>query len=261
MKKLTKDMEKSLLNIYKHVPTNETNKSTLKALYDRKLISKDNKINSFGKRYAISKMPLQKQCNEISLPFEEIKLQYTGNPEPALLTHYQSLGYTGISCEGTGILNILKALMLDKLAEYNAFNEREDACTRYLEAQFTILEENIDEVILSISSVTKDQFVNNFNEIISTPFISSEYPELNIEFAIAMFDVIDKDTYINVARKIAEDPYTYRNGWPDLTLVKDKKVLFIEVKTTDKLHESQLITIPEMRNILPFEFSVCKITK
>lgn len=254
-------MEKSLLNIYNLGSTDDTNKSTLKALYARKLISEENQLNEYGRRYAITKMPLKQQCSEISLPFGEVKLDYTGKPEPALLAHYQTLGYIGISCEGIGILTVLKALMLDKLTEYNAFNEREDACTRYLEAQFTILEKNINDVILSISSVTKDQFINNFNEIISTPFISSEYPELNIEFAIAMYEAIDKNIYINVARKVAEDPYTYRNGWPDLTLVKDKKVFFIEVKTTDKLHDSQLITIPEMRNILPFEFSLCKILK
>jgi len=76
-----------------------------------------------------------------------------------------------------------------------------------------------------------------------------------------LFDATDKEVFVAVASKLAEDPYTYRNGWPDLTLIKDKEVFFIEVKTTDKLHESQLITIPEMRSILPFKFSVCKVVK
>ena len=53
---------------------------------------------------------------------------------------------------------------------------------------------------------------------------------------------------------ITSNGYTYGNGWPDLTLIKDNEVLFIEVKTTDKMHESQLITIPEMRSITAFKF-------
>ena len=80
-----------------------------------------------------------------------------------------------------------------------------------------------------------------------------------MEFADAMYDAINSNIYISVAKKIAEDPYAYRNGWPDLTLVKGNKVLFVEVKTKDKLHDSQLVTIPVMRDIIPFVFKVCRI--
>lgn len=65
--------------------------------------------------------------------------------------------------------------------------------------------------------------------------------------------------YIAIAKKISESPYTYKNGWPDLTLIKEGKLTFVEVKTNDKLHESQLITIPAMRDIIPSEFKVCRI--
>lgn len=254
-------MEQALLIIYREKSIEDINRSTLKALRDRDLIDIGNKITNSGSRYAISNMSLVKQCEEISLELETIKLSYTGRPEPALLSYYKNLGYEGVSCEGMGILTVLKALMLDKLAEFNSFNEREDACTRYLEAQFTILKEKTDEIITDISSINKNRFISNFQEIISKPFISLEYPELSIEFASAAFDAINKKTFVKVAKKIVENPYLYRNGWPDLTLVKGEEVLFVEVKTSDKLHESQLITIPEMRNILPFKFSVSRVVK
>jgi len=254
-------MERSLLDVYKEKTTEGINKSSLNALKDRGLIDESNVITSYGSRYAISKLPLIKQCNELNLELETLKLSYTGRPEPALLSYYKNLGYEGVSTEGIGILTVLKALMLDKLAELNSFNERDDACTRYLEAQFTILEDKTNEIIPTIRTTTKDRFVSNFQEIIAKPFIALEYPELSIDFATTLFDATDKEVFVAVASKLAEDPYTYRNGWPDLTLIKDKEVFFIEVKTTDKLHESQLITIPEMRSILPFKFSVCKVVK
>jgi len=115
--------------------------------------------------------------------------------------------------------------------------------------------------VIIILTIGQFEYISNFHEIISDPFIASEYPELSMEFAVAMYDAVNTDVYIAVAKKVAEDPYTYRNGWPDLTLIKKEEVLFIEVKTNDKLQESQLITIPTMRDIMSFPFRVCRITK
>ena len=258
-KNLTKLMKRALLEIYRGRPVNAVDKSTIKALRRRELI--DVEITSFGKRTAISMMPLKIQCEELSLELETIKLIYTGRPESALLSYYKSRGYVGVSCESIGIFTVLKALMLNKLVKYNSFGEREDAITRGLQAQFVILTSNIDEIILEISSVTKLEYMQNFKEIIQLDILALDHPELSLEFASAMYDSISNDLFIEVARKISESPYDYRNGWPDLTLIKDKTVLFVEVKTSDKLHESQLITIPIMNHILPFKFSVCKLTK
>lgn len=259
MKKLTPLMNKSILSLYKNGNSEDLNKSTLQALNQRKITNSNGQLTEFGERYAISRLPLAKQCKAINLELEIVKLQYVGRPEPAALAHFKSLGYEGVSCEGIGFLTVLKALMLNKLAEYNPFNERNDACTRYLEAQLTILKDKIDDVISEINNVTKEQYITNFEEIISQPFISMEYPELNVEFATVVFDAVDKELFCKVANKIAEDPYLYRNGWPDLTIVKSGNIEFIEVKTTDKLHESQLITIPVMRKILPFNFYAIRL--
>jgi len=256
---MTKQMNQYVLDTYENDSTQSINKSTLKALRDRNILGTDDKLTDFGKRYAISRMPLAKQCSELSLEYETIRLSYNGKPESALLDYYKALGYIGISSEGIGILTVLKALMLDKLAQHNSFDDRADACTRYLEAQLTILKDKTDEIISSISSVSKKKYIRNFQEIICKPFITSEYPELSVEFADAMYDAINSNIYISVAKKIAEDPYAYRNGWPDLTLVKGNKVLFVEVKTKDKLHDSQLVTIPVMRDIIPFVFKICRI--
>lgn len=254
-------MNKAVLTIYTDDSTQHINKSTLKSLRDRGLLGDENKLTPAGRLYAVSKMHLPKQCTELSLELENVKLSYTGRPELALLAHYKSLGYIGISSEGIGVLTVLKALMLDGLANYNLIGGRDDACTRYLQAQFIILKDNIDEIILSISSTSKELYLSNFEEIISKPFIAYSYPELSMEFALAMYEAIDLNHYIAIGMKMAEDPYNYGKGWPDLTLIRENEVLFVEVKTTDKLHESQLVTIPTMRDILPFPFLVCKIKK
>lgn len=100
---------------------------------------------------------LENQCKELNLPLVEIQLDYEGRPEPALLNYYESLGYVGSFIEGCTFLTVLKALMLDKLADLNTFNDRNDACARYLEAQLTIHKDKVDEIINSIKNTVKDR--------------------------------------------------------------------------------------------------------
>ena len=254
-------MNKAILSLYRTGTVKEIGKSNLKSLIQRGLIDDDGKLTKSGKVYALSKMSLVKQCEFMELKLKTIKLEYYERPEFAMLSYFKSLGYIGVSCEGGGLLTILKALMLDKLSKYNPFNNREDACSRYLEAQFVSLKDQLKEIISEINIVPKERFIKNFQEIISTPYITSTYPELSTDFASSMFDAIDKKTFTRVANKFAEDPYKFRNGWPDITLIKNGVVEFIEVKTSDKLHENQLMTIPVMRKILPFDFYVFKLIK
>ncbi|MCG2572234.1 MULTISPECIES: VRR-NUC domain-containing protein [unclassified Acinetobacter] len=207
------------------------------------------------------RLSLKDQCIESGIDFEEIKIAYDAKPELALLKYYEKQGYIGSFIEGYTILTVLKALMLDKLTQLNPFNDRNDACSRYLEAQFTIHKGLESVIINSIRSINRGKYLSNLREIFKQPFIKSQHPNLSFQCCEALYDAIDLEIFIRVARKFSEDPYTYRNGWPDLIIVKDNEVRFIEVKTTDKLHSSQLITIPTFSKILPYNFSVCKLIK
>lgn len=204
---------------------------------------------------------LKAQCDEIGIGFIEIELDYSGRPEQALLTFFQEKGFVGATAEGGTILTFLKACFLDKLSEYNYFSSRSDACSRYLEAQFTILKDSIDVVINSIDNLTREIFIANAKEILDHPFIKSIYPDLRLDILIELYSALDLNTVKKIAYKLAENPYSYRSGWPDLVIAKENVLQFIEVKTTDKLHNSQLYTIPVMKEIIPFEFLVYRLKK
>jgi hypothetical protein len=207
----------------------------------------------------MAKISLEQQCKNISLELYEINLQYSGDPEPAALRYFESLGYIGAYVEGTTILITLKALMLDALSENNIFHDRNDACCRYLEAQLVILKDKIDLLVSSIAKTSRESFVRNATEILNQPFIKGHYPSLTLDCLLAIFDAIDTDVFQKLVMKISEDPYGYRAGWPDITIIKGKEVQFIEVKTTDALHSSQLKTIPVMMAVLPYKFSVYRL--
>lgn len=62
-----------------------------------------------------------------------------------------------------------------------------------------------------------------------------------------------------VASLFAEDPYQYRNGWPDLTLITPQsKLVFAEVKVNDKFHYNQIKLLLQVLVFLPHPFVVIK---
>jgi len=188
------------------------------------LIDKNNKLTERGHCKAVEGISLVKQCSEISLNYELITLPFNGNPELALLAYYQSLGFIGISSEGTGILMVLKALMLDIFTKYNIFKDIEDTCSGGVASFFLTRPDKSNEMISSISLTSRQDFISNFKAITSIPYQASECSNLSIEFACEMYDSISTSTFISIAKKIAENPYMYSKGWPDLTLIKDNTV-------------------------------------
>ena len=260
MKSLSKNMRDALKIILSTEETKQINKNTLNSLSTRKFIH-DNQLTREGWLYAISLLHLNAQCKILNLELIELNLNHTDRPEVSALRYFENNGYIGSHIEGTTIFNILKALMLDKLHCYNPFHDRNDACARFLEAQFTILKEKSEELISEILQTPKSIFLKNFDEIKNHPFISSNYPELDIRFAEKLFDIIDKQHLVNIAKKFSEAPYRYRSGWPDLTLIKGNQIEFVEVKTTDKLHLSQIDTISTMKQVIPYTFKVLRLTR
>lgn len=66
------------------------------------------------------------------------------------------------------------------------------------------------------------------------------------DFVTALYHALGPDRCAAIASRFLTDPYAYSKGWPDLIWVEDGRVGLIEVKTTDRLHRSQIVTIPEM---------------
>jgi len=181
------------------------------------------------------------------------------SPEQYAFNIMQKEGYEGSFCEGGAILTLLKAASLNYLAKVNIFNERNDACTRYLEAQFTIYNDKIDKIISEIMEATEFSICNNFEEIYSYSSIRSIYPGLNSKVIIGIWKAIGRSRLLEIVNLFSKNPYTYRSGWPDLTLYKGEEILFLEVKTTDKLHKSQITIINEIINPIKLNCKVLRL--
>lgn len=148
------------------------------------------------------------------------------------------------------MLLLLKSYCFAELVRRNGFG-RADARTRYLEAQLTIHEASIDEIIQRATLKRLSVIKKHYFEIYSEPFIQAEYPGVEFGLIKALHRFLtSRQACRAVLERFASDPYQYRKGWPDLTVSKRGSVSFLEVKTTDLLHESQVRTYWKMRPLI-----------
>ena len=77
----------------------------------------------------------------------------------------------------------------------------------------------------------------------------------------SLFAAIRAERLAQITAAIMENPYSYRAGWPDLTMVNGSDMLWVEIKTTDRLHMSQIMTIFRMKSLLPGNLRVVQLTK
>ena len=186
-------------------------------------------------------------------------LEFNGDPERTAWKYFLGNGYTGSYCEGGALLLLIRAAALDTLEQLNPFKSREDACLRFTEAQLKIHEHHILEIADAIEHADADMIVRSFHEIYRSLMVQETYPGLTEEVMVALFNVIGSVRLRQFTEAIAEDPYQYRSGWPDLTLTNGQQLIWAEVKTTDKLHRSQITTIHRMKSLMQGTIQVVQL--
>lgn len=240
--------------------TSAIRRGTLNALRSRGYVDSNSELTAEGWRQAVATSELAVQCEQLNIPIQGVSgLDYQDHPELAAWRYFEQQGYAGTYCEGGAVLVLIRAASLDVLEQLNPFGSREDACHRFTEAQLTIHENHTAEIAAAVESATVDSVVKGFREIYKPLFIQEAYPGLNDENIVALFETIGAKQLRILTEAIAENPYQYRAGWPDLTLTDGSCGLWIEVKTTDKLHVSQITTIQRMRKLMPGELRVVQL--
>lgn len=198
------------------------------------------------------KSALEKQCELISWSFSSVTAVYSESgswsfngsyglrPEEVVAQTMSNHDCICSWCEGGSINLMLKAASLSVLIRRNTFQDRSDAIRRYLEAQLTILSQYSDEIVECARSITHADLIRNIKEICADDFLRDAYPRVREEFLFKLADKISVDLRIQLLEKYMLKPYEYRAGWPDLTVISSEGISFVEVKTTDRLHDSQM---------------------
>lgn len=263
IKPLSKNMLDALVALHRASDGLRLDKNTIKALVSRNLVDASGNVTPLGSIKAIERLPLREQCQSISVELSTYPWDSTSTPEIYCFNTFAQQGYVGTYCEGGGFGAAIKALCLDALTESSIFygtciDAREDACLKGVVGLAHIEPPKLETVFNQIKKTSKKHYLAAFTEINSYSLIREWYPGLSLEFAEALFDAVPKAHFEQLARWVSQDP-THRNGWPDLTLVKDGCLKFVEVKTTDRLHHSQLVTIPSLVREIGADISVLKL--
>lgn len=233
---------------------------TINALASRGLTDTGGSLTYEGWKQAVVGLQLVEQCQLLGIKYECLRdLEFNRHPEYAAWCYYTSRGFSGAYCEGGPILLLIRAAALDVLAHNNTFGSRKDACSRFTEAQLTIHQERSALILDTIRSVDVTQVASGFEEIYASEMVREYYPGLSTEMMTALFLSLGPDRLAQITAAIMEDPYAYRAGWPDLTMTSSAGMLWLEVKTTDRLHLSQITTLHRMKPLLPGTVGVVQL--
>jgi|SRR6266404_2611366 hypothetical protein len=212
-------------------------------------------------------------CRELKLEPVEIEFrksdggwcfsgEFFRRPEDAVFRYFQGQGYHGNACEGGAIQTVIKACCLDLLVAINTFHSEEDACNRYLEAQFTIHSDKSSEIVRTVIAADKESVARNTARIFDAGFVHGAFnSDVRQDACLGIWQaLVATGTLEQVTRKLTTRPYDYRAGWPDLTLYRENELLLVEVKTAnDKFHESQLRIIEDFIVPLSLALKVVKV--
>jgi len=208
---------------------------------------------------------------------KEWRSPLTGNfvtVEKGVLDYYRNDGWRGYSGEGGLILNLIKSMSFPALhmrhrstyieglyAQNSPFNEDRFEIDLLLRNVKCATEEQVRsnfEVMVS-----KESFTTNYGLASSTSCISmlDFFPDLELYMFLELFKALGCEKIFQIAEIFSEDPYKYRKGWPDLTIWKNGKVKFLEVKSPgDRLHSSQKTIIASLIKPLMLDYSLVDVT-
>ena len=252
-------------------------RNTLKALNNRELINIDNNLTNIGYIKGLELLSLKKQCDFLNIPLETISYPICDKPEIAALEFYKNNGYMGCFTEG-GIANvILNSLCLDlfinlgrtKGIPYSHCTDIQQIKSYFytgIGAYGYFIERvpNIEDLMLEhILNTPKWKMLENFKTLkswqINDTWFPYHYIGLNSEIIDSIYSSLGPETLEKVAKVRFSDFYAFSKGWPDLTVYQDGKTKFVEVKVKDKLHRSQLITLPALKKYAGLNISILKI--
>lgn len=228
----------------------------------------------------ISYLSLEEQCRVLGIKLEYESITINKETEVSVLEFYKKKGYKGCSSEFEIIEVILYCLCFNKLFPLHLEKYNENINSSYWASggkRFSIAEsysQSIggyikyfsklkNELIEIIKNANERMVRKNFSEIFKIQYPSNQdnlkkqgiYGDLVVD----VYKGLGNEGFARIGWLYFNNPFVYSKGWPDLSIVKDNKVKFIEVKIRDRLKRSQIITISDLKKSTNLDLSILKI--
>ena len=236
---------------------------TVRALASRNLCDTEGVLNPYAKALAVSLLPLEDQCEVLGLDLREIRCRWSGKPEPAALSEAVTEGEWGFADEGRMLHALIHALVLPRLYSVMAaaWNDKAgyDRARSWLYGHYAgyndimdVAPDIEDGMLADVRQFDRGAFSRSWQTLIEWNADNHVIPHparwTGAEEALATLDAVGEPRLSAVLAQVFTDPYSYYRGWPDLMIVdRSGRCRMVEVKTTDRMHYSQIVTIPDMK--------------
>lgn len=221
-----------------------------------------------NKYEAFKKLSLGAQCEQLRLLLVQLPCARTAShwvhrgmsfarPELVVQHEMKFRGNAVAACEGGPILLLLKSMCLPWFLEHHTAGP-DDARLRLFEALCTIYADRRADIWNVAKNSSKQRMMECFREIYREQFTSSMYPGVTEDLVSRMFDAL-RGKMDRIFEIFASASYQFRAGWPDVTTVNGLSVSFLEVKTKDRLHASQMAIIGRFAKPLALDFQVWQV--
>lgn len=253
------------------------NKSTIGALQKRNLCDENGELSSEGRVISIAISSLKTQAIALNIPIKTIKINYKNNPELVIRDHLLASGEYRNACvaEGGDIRVLLFCMCFDEIwrtwKEHPYFEKYSDtdpicfmdscsiACSELLDIRPDLYEKLIRSVYHSNQDIIENSFYLIRKSQGDLGANSDYWPwhnyiGLRLPLLLSLYKELGNEKLAKIAKKYFLDPAAFNKGWPDITAIDIKNnVTLLEVKTTDKFHPSQIVTIKEMSRFFRIE--------
>lgn len=246
----------------------------------------------------ISRCSLKKQCERLGLPIAQWSRSKTKTPELAVVEAMTSAARKVAWCEGGSIQLLLYCLSFERLREfYKAWAAKElkelaasGAVVQtdpdvYAQSYMYSIRFGLESTRLlefphlpthmvdAIGRASEADLVRAFDTLLSwqrkAPGFTDRLPAgrwrhkkwvgVNRDLIVALYRAFGPARCADIARGLLADTIGQQSGWPDLTWVEGTNVELVEVKTTDRLHPSQIATIPKLQKVLQVPIQVIQL--
>lgn len=288
IKSLSGLMKKALRDALGNEDFINCKKNTANALAMRCLCDENCKLTHEGRVVAIAGSSLKQQVKALSLPINKVELSYDKSPEIAVREYLlKQHGYNHVCFAEGGDIGILLGCMCFEVVHkawqvhfqtHHLWSSPDSYM--YVSPLGSIdlldLSENtpdfyrhlMEAIIEAVSTAQKDDIEKAFHTLkqwhadmgwTGDNWPWHNYVGLRLPFIVSLYEALGNEVLTAITKALLNDTCLGK-GWPDITAIdKNNNVQLFEIKTSDKLHPSQIITIPALANY--FQVEVIKVIK
>lgn len=218
---------------------------------------------------------LAAQCIELGVPLTKIKCQWSkidrkydlGNgvlvkrPEDVVMNILRAEGYSGTPYEFAPYQMLMQASCLDYVKECSKSIFLENPHSRTLSVQLDMYGMDKDKASRLIKSAGWLAVKRDFEEIYENHQIREWFPYLYFDDVSMVFNALTRKKFEKMVDLFFDNPEENSIGWPDIIACKDNKLRMIEVKTTDKIRDTQRRMFPIITDVLGVPVEVFQLEK